>query len=199
MGGYAYLAGMTSNDLISLRKMAEAIAAKAALLASEGDAEGLRELAADTDSMILKMLDGEPCTLVGALVYKITVSMTSQALANAADKLGMEKEAARYRQIHAGSERIRDTSKRKPLVVDGLELKMKASLTPGLTIPAVYRQVEHPPEVSDKDLEPGRMMDHELLSIICAIAAFFLLGTFLAAVWAYRFRLGKPVRLLAAR
>ncbi|RYD45642.1 MAG: hypothetical protein EOP85_08865, partial [Verrucomicrobiaceae bacterium] len=187
ISAYGYLAGMTAGDIIRLRKISEAIAAKATLLATDGDAEGLRELAADTDAMILKMLNGEPSTLIAGLIYKANIGITSLALANAADQLGMTSEATRYRKIRAASERIRDTSKRKPLVVDGLELKMKGSFVAAATIPSVYRQVEDPPEILDKDLEPGRMIDHELLSMVCAIAFFFLLGIFLTLAWAYRF------------
>lgn len=194
-----YLAGITVRDLISLRKLADAISAKAALLAAERDADGLRELMADADAMARKTANAEPSTMVAGLVYRVINAAPALALADAAGKLGLDEDAARYRKIYDEFERIREARNKIELSVDGLEFQMKSGFIPGLTIPMVHRQVENPPPITEADLKPGRLTDHELVSMLCAVGVFFLLGACSVLVWANRFRLGKPVRELTRR
>jgi hypothetical protein len=194
-----FMANMTTSDAISMRKLGEAISAKAGLLANENDVTGLRELMKDADALVLKTTDSKPSTLVSGLVYRVNITTAFQGLADAAKKLGLNDEAHRYRTVYDELTQLRESHSKRGLTVDGTEFQLKSSLIAGLTLPMVSRQVAHPPVITDSDVKPGRLMDHEILSMACAVAVFLLLGVCLALVWASRFRLGATVRRLTVR
>ena len=69
----------------------------------------------------------------------------------------------------------------------------------GSTLEVGAKVVENPPPLSDADLEPGRMLDHEILSRFSGYAVWLVMGVLTGAVALYRFRVSVMVRRLADR
>ena len=61
------------------------------------------------------------------------------------------------------------------------------------------KQTEHQPPLTDGDLKPGRLLDHEVLSRIFSYISWLLIAVFLGFVAAYRFRVSDMARRLASR
>lgn len=80
-----------------------------------------------------------------------------------------------------------------------MEFRRKSGYIAAMITPLVRRQVANPPAITAADVKPGRLMDHEDASMVCAVITYFLLGICLAFVWAFRFRQGQLVRRLELR
>lgn len=179
----AHLAEMTSSDVISVRKVGDVISAQAGLLAAEKNTDGFLELKSDSDAFVQKILSIQSGSLVAGLVNRVNVSTVSQGLAGGAKVLGLLPETERYQAIYDRMKEARDMLKDREILIDGVEFKKKAGFLPALTTPMVYRQVANPPTITDDDLRPGRLMEHEIVSMGCAVIGFLLLGICLGAVW----------------
>ena len=77
--------------------------------------------------------------------------------------------------------------------------KLVAGKLFGISLEVGLRVVESPPSLTDADLKPGRLLDHEILSRFSSYVSWILMGLCLAAVAAYRFRVSRLVRRLAGR
>lgn len=67
------------------------------------------------------------------------------------------------------------------------------------SVEMLARQVIHQLVLTDNDLRPGRLLDHELLSRFLSYTLWFLIAMALGTVIAYRFWISKMVRLLSTR
>jgi hypothetical protein len=199
LASISYFAAMTASDLITMRKLGEVIATKAALLALAKKPTEFRELMADAGWLSRKTLSMEPSTLVAGLVFRGSASDSSQGLASGAKELGIHPEAENYQAIYDRMNEAREANRNRELLVDGVELQRKSNFFASLSLPMVSRQVSHPPEITDADLKPSRLIEHEQASIVFSIGIFLLLGICLAAAWAYRFRQGRLIRRLNER
>lgn len=198
-GAVAYVAGMTASDLISTRKLGDAVAAQAGLFGLEKDTAGFRELMADSEAYSQKILSTEPGTLVEALMYRVNIVAICQGLGGGAKAMGLQPEAEHYRAAHDRMKKARDSLKNRELLIDGHEFGMKAGIFEKMTVPMVHRQVLSPPPITDEDLKPGRLMEHEIVSMLCAGSVYLFLGVFLGMVWVPGFFRKRPIRKLAAR
>jgi hypothetical protein len=195
----AHLAGMTSSDVISMRRVGDVISAQAGLLGLKKNTDGFRGLMADSDAFVQKIVSIEPSTVVAGLVYWVNVSTACQGLAGGAKALDIHPEAENYQVIHDRMTEARESLKKRGLLIDGVEFGKEAAFLPAMTIPMVNRQVANPPAISDGDLKPGRLMEHEIASMACAVICFVLLGICLGSVWVSRSFRRSLVRRLAGR
>ncbi|GAA5128005.1 hypothetical protein JIN84_07850 [Luteolibacter yonseiensis] len=198
-GAVGYVAGTSASDLISLRKLGEAISAQAGHFASENGTTGFRELMADSEAFNHKVLSMESNTLVEVLVYRAIIVTACRGFAGAAKVLGLQPEAERYQAVDDRLREARESLKNRDLLIDGHDFKKKAGIFEGLTTPMVHRQVVNPPPITDEDLKPGRLLEHEIISMLCACAVYMFLGGFLGLVWISGFFRKTPIRRLAAR
>lgn len=195
----AHLAGMTTSDVIATRRVGEVIAVQAGLLASEKDTDGFTELILDSDAFIQKSLSMEPITVVGGLVCWVNASMASEGLATGAKLLVLHPEAERYRTAYERLKVARESLKKREFQINGVEFGKKGGFLPSMVIPMVRRQVANPPVITDGDLKPGRLMEHEIVSMACALVSFLLLGMCLGVVWVSRTLRRSLIRRLAVR
>ncbi len=194
-----HLAGLTAADLITLRHLGNAIAAKAVVLGREKKTAEFQELISDAEAFVSKTLTVEPSTLIAGLVHRVNASSVSQGLAAGARQLELHPEAQRHQAIYDRLRQVRESHKNSSPLIDGFELRLKSGVLFAIVTPMVYRQAANPPVITDADVRPGRMMEHEILSMISAVAAFFLLGIYLIFAWVFRFRQSKMLQGIAAR
>lgn len=194
----SYLAGLTASDLLQIRMIGNSVAAKLGELAKENKTAEFKSLMADTEAYNRKSLSVEPSTLIACLVVRVNVSNISQALADGARKLGLHTKTQKFQAI--SDTIIQNRKKVKPDVkINGVEFRRKSGFIAGLSTPILYQQAEHPPAIAETDVKPGRMIDYEDLSMLCAVVSFFLLGIIFVFVWAFRFRQGNLIQRLAQR
>jgi hypothetical protein len=79
------------------------------------------------------------------------------------------------------------------------DLKLKSGILSGLSLPLMTKQLQSPVPLTDADLKPGRMVDHELFSRVAAAALCLVFGLMLLAAALYRQRTSVLVKRLSRR
>jgi hypothetical protein len=199
LNAISYLAGMTASDLILMRGLGDTIGAKATQLANESDIAGLRDLMSDADHLARHTLHAEPGTLVAGLVHSVSIVIASEGLAASAKSLGLRPEAERYQTIHDRIQQGRENRKQHDLLIDGVELSQKGDLISGFVTSMVSRQVQNPPTITDADLKPARIAEHERIATLFSLGVILFLGVALLGCWAFRFRQGALSARLSKR
>lgn len=195
------LSGNMTSASIRLRIVAGIIAERAWSTGEAGDVAGFRDIGKDGEHFIRGLSDRETGTLVDELVATVCVSDISESFAAAAGKLGLEEEATHWKQISARLTDRKNKRNSHQLIVDGkaVEADEVAGGLFGGSIEMVAKQAEHQPPLTDGDLKPGRLFEHDLLSRFCSYVLWVLMGVCLAFVAAYRFRVSRLANRLAGR
>ena len=194
------LANQTVFGMVRLMPLGEVIAAKAWLLGEAGDAEGFREFSNDVDDCLRKFLGTKPGVMLDEVVCIGMVARMARGFSAASEKPGLADDAARWQAI---SERLRqrnEARKSAGLVVDGRKVEPREvrSVFCG-DVSAVANWAERQPPLTDADLKPWRMIDHEILSRFCGYLVWLLTGLCLGLVALHRFRVPVLLRRLAGR
>ncbi len=192
-----YLIEDFSADVISLRNLHEAIAAKAWLIGGSGDASQFKPLLADADGFLQRVGGMERPSIIHALVHKSNAFQLTRYLQAAAEKLGLDEDAARLGKIKqrfdqwTAAKKGSDSGSR----ADVLRMHSGLSIQPGIFY--LHNLAMNPPPLADEDLQPGRMIDHLLVARAGSLVLLVLLGLALLAVALYRFCLPQAVLRLA--
>ena len=183
------------------RWVANAISAKAWNLGEAGDEAGFQKISTIADHFLQKSFSSEPGILLNELVASSSAMIISGSLAEAAAKLQLPEETARWNEILTGLRERSEARDSREFIVDGKRAD-PSKVTVGIfggTIAMVAKQVEHQPLLTDGDLKPARLLDHEILSRMFTYLLWILMAVCMGLVAAYRFRVSKMVRLLARR
>ncbi len=180
--------------------MGEVIAAKAWMLGEAGDVAGFRELSKDTEAFLRGTLGMEAGILVDDLVFFGVAKSIAKSFAPAAEKLGLREEAERWKEISAELEKRSKARSARKFILDGKPVEPR-TVTGTLcgNVETVFRMAENPPPLTDADLKPGRLMDHEILSRFSGCVIWLVLAVSLGFAALYRFRASAMVRRLAVR
>ena len=194
-----YLMSQPSPDIIALRKLADVICAKGWQDGEQGEVDALKQLISDTDHFNRSLSHMEAIDVVHGLVFKVCAGGTSRELGIAASKLGIEADGRRLGEISRRIIEQRKMRDARPNPIAGRQPGADGGILAAMTIPMLARQVDRPPPLTDADLEPGRLADHEFLSAVSSVACWLLLLIGLGISWLYRFRSSVIIRRLAAR
>jgi hypothetical protein len=195
------LANCTVFGSIQLKRAIDVVEAKASTLAEAGDAAGFRELSKDVEAYLRRESGTKVTTMLNEMVFAFSVKALAESFGPAAEKLGFESEAARWKGI-GDRLRTRDLARgSSSFMVEGKEVDPRrvTGLLCGSSLEVGVKVVENPPPLKDADFEPGRMLDHEILSRFSGYAVWLVMGTLTGAVALYRFRVSGMVRRLADR
>ncbi|MEO7101118.1 MAG: hypothetical protein ABI162_17315 [Luteolibacter sp.] len=194
-----FICGRTSSLEISIRMLADVIAAKAWMDGETNNPSNLRELLTESDDFLQKRTSSEVGSLLGELINTVAASGTISNLSPSADKLGFAEESARLRKIldRVQELKVRKASnKRSPnadMVYD------KGSELAGMFGTSASSFLKNPPVLTDEELRPGRLIDHEVLSRICCYISWAVLMAAMGLVAAFRYRVPVLIRRLAER
>ncbi len=197
----ACLAKVSDFSSIRLMRLAQAIAAKACSVGESGDIQGFQEISTDCDRFIRGICIGETGTLLDQMVTTAMVGTLAESFSSSAEKLGLENEVARWKPVEewvAGSRQRRES---REFIVDGRTVK-PGTMTSGIiggSIESVANQPDTQPPLTDADLKPMRLVNHELLSWISSYISWLLLGLCACLAASYRFRVTAMSRRLALR
>ncbi len=190
-----YLIGDFNSD-INLRHLNEAIAAKAWLVGGSGDASQFKPLLTDADRFLQRVGAMENPSIIHALVHKSNAFQLTRYLQAAAEKLGLDEDAARLGKIKQRFDQWMAAKKGNGNgTADAIRMHSGLFIQPGIFY--MHNLAKNPPPLADEDLQPGRMIDHLLAARACSLVLWVLLGLALLAVALYRFCLPQAVLRLA--
>lgn len=182
-----------------LRILSDTIAARSWSLGEAGDVAGFQELLADSDLFLRRICRDETGILVDELINAVIAMNLSQNFAATAETLGLVAEAARWKEI---SDRVSERNQgrdSREFLVDGKPVQRGNVTGTFGSVEMVARQSETQVPVSDADLKPMRLLDHELLSWACGYVSWLAMALCLGCAASYRFRVAALSRRLAGR
>ena len=180
----AYVAGMALPDGIAMREFTSALAVAAERCAEQGDREGFLRLVATWESLTRNVLNNG-FTFVEILVGKVMFAGPVVTFRDAARRLGLEDQAARFEKIARWQKEDREfRSDRRDPTQQELLLEKRGSLMTTLTVPVLNRHLRNPPVVTADDLTPMRHVEHAFfLRLLSASGRTWLgLGVVIAAI-----------------
>ncbi len=184
----------------SLGALTEVVSAKGWLVGERNDPDGFSKLLLDTHAFLQKRTDTEVGSLVCELVTRIIAFGSITNLAPTAGKLGFKEESARLSVILERIHKMKALQRSRKTHPGSKLLYRNGSETAWVLIgPSSTQNLENPPLLTEEELKPGRLTDHEIYSGIFANFAWAALIVSLGVVAAYRFRSPTLVRRLAWR
>lgn len=195
------LSGGASLSSIKLRILTDIIAAKAWSLAEASDAKGFQEITKAADHFIQGFLKQNSGAVLDELVAGLFASAISESFADAASKLGLKQDAARWKQISDRLEEWKTARNSRQFRIDGkiAEDGVETGGIFGGSLEMLTKQTEHMPPLTDADVKPGRLLYHEIFSRFLGYISWLLMGLFLAVGALYRFRLSAIGWRMAGR
>lgn len=190
------LSYVTSNFFSYSKSIAQAIAAKAWLCGERGDAPGLIFLIHDVDAYLRHLSHAEAGFIIEDHMIERFANLALDNLSASATKLSLTREAAELQGQLDRLKQLEIDRETESFQIDGDESYHKVGrLQSGIG----YHYALLPPVVTDSEVKPGRMIDHEFITQLCTFAAAGLLGIMAGAVALFRFRVPKLIRELALR
>lgn len=195
LNSIAYLAG-TSTSVVKLRYLADVVAAEAGQLADTQNREALNELIKDNEHYIKLYAASPVANLVEELVFQVITNVTSKALHESATKLGEDFEFLETRIPRIEAREQWRKGKRGYDEDDEL-VRNHASLLQSMLLPMVGRQVQKRMSISKEDLNPGRLVEHDVISQFLIAIVGLIIFLCLIPVILFRFRAPFHARKIA--
>ena len=183
------------SAVFTLRHAADAADVGAWQAADRGDAEAFRRIAAIWETCLRHMVEAERPDLFHGFVARVVLQSTSNRYSKTSLP-GIEDVNQRWRPI---AERMRQEKEERDTREWNEELRLKGGLLAGWSLSSLMKVLRSPIPITDADLKPGRMVDHELFSRISAAVVWLVLGLMLLAAALYRRRASVLVRRLSGR
>ncbi|MES2660134.1 MAG: hypothetical protein V4689_16040 [Verrucomicrobiota bacterium] len=195
------LGGFSVSSSIRLRLVLDVFAAKAMMLADSKDLAGYTALTGEADHFLRSLCGEKDSTLVDGLIAGVAAAVISENLGHVAEKLDLPDDARRWKAIHSLLKGRADGKYSRKFIVDGkvVPADTRTGFFIGGSIEMVAKQTENQAPITDDDLKPGRLFDHELLSRFFAYALWFLLLPCLIALACHRFCVTTLSRRLSRR
>lgn len=195
LSGWIHLGGFLS-DSSHLMRAYEAADAAAWRAEDAGDSKAFLTIAEWWEPSLLRIIRADsPNFLMHALVARVALGGTARRYALTPfpdlENLYIEWEPVHYWIANEGEERSYREMDEKP--------RLRGGMVAGLILPVAAKQTREAPPITDADLKPGRMVDHELFARISAAVVWLLFGLLLLATALYRQRASMLVRRLSGR
>lgn len=197
--------GCLDNSSVSAKleliNVCEVIATAADLAAQKGDVAEFQEIARDADYFLRWIYQDEVSSLRGEAVNASIVERLAKTFTREAQTLGLRQEAEAWEKIVLDMRKRDEIRSTREFALDGKEVesgKVTGSLF-GYSVERLADALETPLPLTDADVKPGRLLDHEILSRFFNYLCWLVMTLCLGLVAAYRFRVSALSRRLAAR
>lgn len=195
--GYRF--GRSSAPEIALGSLASVMAAKAWLCGEEMNQASFKELLIDANGFIRKRMETEIDSTLGVIMSQNAAYGFLLNAAPAARKLGLAEESAQLEPLlEAWNGRKAEFQTRTSDPNSDLIRQHGGNLSSLIGYP-LSRRLRNPPLLTLKDLEPGRLMDHETLAWTATYFVWATLTVAMGVVAAFRFWSPALIRRLAGR
>lgn len=174
MGPITYSASQTPSS-IHLARIPSALGAGAQECAKQQDSEKLRRMFSDWETLADRQLR-TGTSMVDLLVAQSIYQSPALNFRDAAQSLGLEKEAARFSRIAALQKQSKEQREREEPRAENRLLQQHGSILASMSLPIVLSRVNHPPPLSADDLKPSRHAEHSFYTRAAFSSAILLLG-----------------------
>lgn len=159
-----------------------------------------RRLAAIREAFLRQHSKNYSEMLVGALVYKAVAHSTALSLMHASEVLGLEDDAARYREEAEQFDALRNDRRNRSLMDDPEWKRLpEMGVLHQQVLPILAKQVASAPSVAGLDYKPLRLAEHELFSQWLTMTLGVMVLSLSLPVFFARFLFPKPIRVGAIR
>lgn len=196
-----FLNSYSVSSSIRLRIVSDILAAKAMMVGDNKNHAEYLVLTTQAEHFLRGICGDSSFTLVDSMVANVVASVIAESLGNTAEKLDLPDDAQRWNAIYTRLKERADRRSSRKLIVDGKAVPEgeRVGYFLGNFIEMVAKQAENQPAISDADLEPSRLFDHEFLSRIFSYALWILLLPCVIAVFCHRFCVSALSRRLGRR
>lgn len=174
------------------------LVARAWQLGETEDITGFHALTNDVDTFLSRLMNAEAPTLMEAVIVRNSVEILMENLGKSAKKLGLNEEADhrlglanRVKQLKKDTKRSGTYSASIPLGERSGTIIREYLESPGYAL--------NPPILTEADVRPGRLAEHELVSQVGSVAVWMLLVCALVSTALFRFRVSQLIRRLGVR
>lgn len=196
----ACLASFSLSDIIRLRGIADLISAMAYEAAEKGDRMEMGRVMQDAEVFLRGIVMSECSTALEGLVNQLLITQISESLGIQAARLGMEAEGKRWNAVFARISARQEEVKNRRFQVDGKTQSTRVcGMFCGDAAASLSIRVDEPPPLSDRDLRPGRWIDHGMVAIGCSVIGWVSSGLALLGFFFYQFRTSLMIRRLSRR
>lgn len=197
----AYQFSAPSNGIFHFVNSSRVLNARAEELSKKGEKEAFLDLSNQRQVFLKSFASPENHSLVEMLVYQVMASSTATNFHEAAKRLGLSELEETYRKQNDAfiAERDRRDLDRKKTTTIETSVEKNAGFLHRMSILMVGDQAAIPPVLTDSDLKPMRMAEHELVGRagVIAVGLSLLLGAIV--VFLFRFLATGSIRLTAKR
>jgi hypothetical protein len=189
----------SSCGTMSLFKVSTVMNARAEELSKSGQREEFLRFAAQRDALMFKLAKSEAGSLVKELVYFNVASSTATNFLAAAERLELADLTEKYRKEYDGFVAERDRQELSRYQSSTNLLEKHGSTLSRLSLPMMDNRVKSPPILSDDDIKPLRMAEHELLGRWGILSAALALSVAALLIFFFRYLVSLPIRNTAKR
>ena len=189
---------VSTNNNIHVVMLSGAIQANGWQLAENGDSPAFRELLVDWALLMRRLLDMKNPTLLDTVIVGGAATLATTYLSPSAEKLGLTAEAEPIKSTRQRLFERSRSAKTAELLIAGRPPAETSGTFAGSHLADTKLVASYPP-LSDVDVKPGRLTEHEIISQLGSIVTWALLLVALIAVAIYRFRSPALIHRLAAR
>lgn len=182
-----------------MRTLMNVIAAKAWVDGENNDLPALRDLLVDADGFLQKRTSSEVDLLTSEVINQFSVSVIFSNLSPAAEKLGLTEESGRLKGIFNRIQELKARKNSKKSSPDRDLIYQKGSEIAAMFSPNVSSSLKNPPVLTDDELRPGRLIEHEVLSWACCYIIWAIMAVAIGMVAGYHFRAPICIRRIANR
>ncbi|MBX3740998.1 MAG: hypothetical protein KF712_08410 [Akkermansiaceae bacterium] len=194
--GFFVFPGFTTFQLNGL---GQAVSAEAERLAATGDRKAFLELATAVEIMIRQRLADNDPTILGAIILQTEITRISGQMETAAGVLGLEEEAARFREVNRRLEDRREFISQREKTRD-LRGPLAIRLPIGQhLIEFSHFRAKEPPDIRLGELLPGTYADHAFFSRALCFGIWTLSGLCAGLLLLHRAIASRTVRLIGTR
>ena len=172
-----------------------AVDAAAWQAADRGDATVFLQIANQWQPVLRNLVEAESLTFTNGAIMRAAIAATANRYARTTLP-ELEELKTRWKPI---SDRMRSEKEERDRREWNDELKLKGGMLAALSLPVATKQLQSPIPITDTDLKPGRMVEHELFSRISASVRWLVLGLMLSTAALFRQRSSMLVRRLSER
>lgn len=189
-----------SSGVISLRLVTDVLNTQAQLLSKAGKVGKFVSLAQQQRHFVESFANNPDGMLVNELVYLVTAASTTQNFYWSADRLGLAQLTKDYKRQMDAIQEDRDRRDTQWKTEDTSDIvRKRGSFLAGLTLPMVKRQVAEPPPLTDADLKPLRLVDHDIALRVGITAAALIIAILCLPVYFFRYHSPRALRIPAMR
>lgn len=167
----------------------------------EGDHAAFRASMADAEHLTMRMVRNPTGTLLEGVILRGFVAAAAERLSKSGNALGLDNEVRKWTDAIEQHKAFRKAASSRETTLDdrpGNIGQMVGSLfgAPHDIGASILRK---PPKLTDRDVEPARMLDHEILSRFCSYFLWIAMAACVVVLAAYRHRVTRLGWFLAGR